>query len=235
MKMILNNYLPKDSFARWLLRIIRKHPFVWLISLIRSVLATKKLSGNFWPVLVRINPGQKLKVTKHKSCQSRLTGVVSVFNWGGNSLPSSVTLAKNSNLEIKGDFEIGPNVHIDVAKNASLLLGGKNASSASGITCNSRIMVESSVSIGCDCIIAWDVFITDSDWHEVLGSNRIAPVSIGDKVWISHGVSVLKGAFIANGSIVAAKSLVAGKFEIEKSLIAGIPAKVIKSNMEWNR
>ena len=92
-------------------------------------------------------------------------------------------------------------------------------------------MVEESVDIGYDCIIAWDVFISDSNWHDISGVTRISPISIGDHVWISHGVSVLKGAVIPSGCIVGAKSLVTNVFDTEKSLIAGIPAKLIKNNV----
>ena len=96
-------------------------------------------------------------------------------------------------------------------------------------------MVEKSIKIGADCIIAWDVTISDSDWHNIDGSERIRDTTIGDRVWIAHGVSVLKGASIPNGCIVGAKSMVAAGTFPEKSLLAGIPAKVIRSNVEWKR
>lgn len=135
-----------------------------------------------------------------------------------------------------GDFEIGPGVQINVAPKAELTIGGRKFSTGSGITANSRIMIEKSLVIGFDSIIAWDVFISDSDWHDIKGVTRCKAVNIGDHVWISHGVSVLKGATIPSGCIVGAKSLVCADnvFE-EKSLITGIPATTKKTKVEWSR
>jgi acetyltransferase-like isoleucine patch superfamily enzyme len=165
-----------------------------------------------------------------------IEGNIFVNSWGGNSLPSSISCSEKSTLSILGDFEIGPGVHISLAKGANLTILGRRNSTASGITCNSRIMVEKSVKIGADCIIAWDVFITDSDWHNIKGALRCEPVTIGDNVWISHGVSITKGAAVPSGCIVGAKSLVtrAGSFP-EKSIIAGVPAAVRKINVEWSQ
>ncbi|MHB8210556.1 MAG: acyltransferase [Acidithiobacillus sp.] len=96
-------------------------------------------------------------------------------------------------------------------------------------------MIEKYCSIGTDCIIAWDVFISDSDWHNIVGSERNDPVFIGDDVWIAHGVSITKGSMVPKGSVVGAKSLVLRGHFPEKSLIAGIPATVRRTGVEWSR
>ncbi len=167
--------------------------------------------------------------------QAILTGNLQVNSWGGLTFASSIFVSNDSNFTMPGDFEIGPNVHISLAPGAILKLGGKKKYSASGITCNSRIMVEKSVTIGEDCIIAWDVFISDSNFHDISGMTKASPVSIGDHAWISHGVSVLKGAVIPSGCIVGAKSLVTTIFETENTLLAGVPAKVMRNGVEWAR
>jgi acetyltransferase-like isoleucine patch superfamily enzyme len=96
-------------------------------------------------------------------------------------------------------------------------------------------MVEGSVEIGKDCIVAWDVFISDSNWHHIKDDVRMEPVVIGDKVWIAHGASIVKGAKIPSGCIVGAKSLVARGVFQENSLLAGIPATVRRRNVQWSR
>ena len=211
------------------------NPLRFPVALCRSVAATKKLTGHIFPIRVRLGIGQTFRVNAGSGSRVTLNGNLLVSSWGGSNISSSVSCADESTLAIAGDFEIGPNVHIEVVRGANLTLGGKRHSSASGITCNSRIMVENSVAIGADCIIAWDVYISDSNWHEITGMTRCAPVSIGDHVWISHGVSVLKGAVIPSGCIVGAKSLVTKSFSTEGSLLAGIPAKEIRSGVEWSR
>lgn len=235
-KLFLKSHLPMGSFGRWLLSGIRSSPIGFLVVLFKSLFATKKLTGKFFPLRIRVGAGQKFKVNKALTSSIMIEANLSVNQWGGCSLPSSLTCAEGSTLIVSGDFEIGPGVHISIGRNASLILKGRKKSTASGITCNTRIMVENAIEIGADCIIAWDVLITDSDWHDIRGTERVFPVFIGDNVWIAHGVSITKGASIPSGCIVGAKSLVtkAGVFS-EKSMIAGVPAVVRKTDVEWFR
>ena len=235
MKVMASSFLTPGSFSRWVVSGIYRNPVRFPVAFLRSVIATKKLTGYFYPIRVRIGIGQILRINNSGKIKATLIGNLLVNSWGGNCIASSISCAHESNLTISGDLEIGPNVHIELANGARLTFGGKNKSSASGVTCNTRIMVENLVSIGSDCIVAWDVFISDSNWHEISGMTRCAPISIGDHVWISHGVSVLKGAVIPAGCIVGAKSLVSSAFETEKALIAGLPARVIRNGVEWSR
>jgi acetyltransferase-like isoleucine patch superfamily enzyme len=144
-------------------------------------------------------------------------------------------LGTGCNFILLGDFDIGPGVHICVSPGALLKIAGRLNNNVSGITCNARIMVEELVEIGSDCIIAWDVCISDSDLHNIKGSRRTTPVFIGNKVWIAHGVSILKGAIIPSGCIVAAKSLVMSAIDSERALVAGTPATIKKTGVEWSR
>ena len=233
MRKFLRNRLSSDGTTRWILSGLYRNPIRFLVALARSAIATMKLTGRVFPLRLRIGPGQKFSIKRGKFARVRLSGNLIISSWGGSSLQSSLEIGNDGRLNVLGDFEIGPNVHMIVGENAELNLGGRQLSSASGITCNSRIMVEKQVSIGSDSIIAWDVFISDSDWHQIAGAQRSSPVNIGDKVWIAHGVSVLKGATIPSGCIVAAKSLVAKRFSTEKALLAGVPARLVRSPVEW--
>lgn len=233
--LMLKPLLPAGSFRRWLLESFCRNPIGFPLSLIRSLLATRKLTGKFTPLKIKTGVGQTLNVQRSKNAEINIAGVVSVNPWGGISSPSSISIGDGGVLNILGDFDIGPGVHLSVDKGASLVLGGKRSSTASGITANSRVMVERSVEIGVDCIIAWDVVISDSDWHNIKGVDRNRPIVIGDNVWIAHGVSILKGAQIPSGCIVGAKSLLAGSGFSEKSLLAGVPATVRRTGVEWSR
>lgn len=53
------------------------------------------------------------------------------------------------------------------------------------------------------------------------------PVVIEDDVWIGTGVIILKGVTIGKGSIIAAGALV-NKNVLPYSIVAGVPAKLIK-------
>ena len=54
-----------------------------------------------------------------------------------------------------------------------------------------------------------------------------APVIIEDDVWLGCNVTILKGVTIGRGSVVAAGAVVTKSCE-PYSLIAGVPARVIK-------
>lgn len=96
------------------------------------------------------------------------------------------------------------------------------------------------VFIGRDGMFSFDVHIWNSDGHVIFDKNdnvinRGQDVIIGDHVWLGHGVEILKGTNIGSGSLVGARSLVCGKNFPENVAIAGNPAKVIKSDIHWDR
>jgi acetyltransferase-like isoleucine patch superfamily enzyme len=232
---ILATCLPRGTSRRWILSGILRNPFTFPVSLLNSLLSTFRLTGTFFPVLIRVSAGQRLRLSVHKAAKSQIKGILSVKPWGGSNLPSSLTIGEDAIFELAGDFEIGPNVHLSVAKNGQFHVIGARDSSASGITCDGRIMVERSVTIGADSIIAWNVFISDSDWHDIENSRRTDPVVIGDHVWLGHGVSVLKGSHVPDGCIVGTHSVVRGAGFPNNSLLAGNPAVLKREGVQWRR
>lgn len=95
--------------------------------------------------------------------------------------------------------------------------------------------------IGENCMLSRDISINTTDFHSIIDMNlnkKTNPdknVLIGNHVWIGNRVYVNKDATIGANSIVAAKSVVPGKFFEENSIIGGIPAKVIKEGVTWDR
>ena len=83
---------------------------------------------------------------------------------------------------------------------------------------------------------SWDCQFLDDDFHEISYLGKIPTdnsIIIGDNVWIGCGVKIYKGTKIASGCVVASNSIVKGVFDIENTLIAGNPAKIIKENIIW--
>ena len=95
-----------------------------------------------------------------------------------------------------------------------------------------------SVSIGKKCLFADDIEIWASDTHSIYDENGNfinpeKPVQIGDKVWIGSHVRILKGVAIGDEAIVGMNSVIT-KNIAPKTLNAGNPIKVLKSNISWS-
>ena len=94
--------------------------------------------------------------------------------------------------------------------------------------CNAGIV------IGENVMIAQAVTIRDTDHNFSRGDISfnmqgisVAPVTIGDNVWIGHGVIILKGVTIGSNTVIAAGAVV--NRDIPSGVVAaGIPAKVIR-------
>ena len=90
------------------------------------------------------------------------------------------------------------------------------------------------IEIGHGVAISEHVTFWDSDAYHILDSKHIksAPIKIGDKVWIGLKATILKGVTVGEGSIIAAGAVVAKDIP-PYSLAAGVPARVIKTNVRW--
>lgn len=100
-----------------------------------------------------------------------------------------------------------------------------------------RIMCRKAITFGSDCLIAWNCTFVDGDGHSIFFNeyriNLDESVSIGNHVWFCAHSTVLKGTQIKDGSIVAYGALCNQKYGKENTLIAGSPAKIIKSGVLW--
>jgi acetyltransferase-like isoleucine patch superfamily enzyme len=95
------------------------------------------------------------------------------------------------------------------------------------------------VVIGEDCLFAYVKFRT-SDSHPMFDLttgerlNESGEIHVGDKVWLAEDVMLLRNARIGDGSVVGARSLVTGEIP-PNSLAVGTPARVVRSNVRWER
>lgn len=95
-----------------------------------------------------------------------------------------------------------------------------------------EIKCQDKVTIGEKCAISWDVVIMDSDYHSINAKSSIAPVKIGNNVWIGCKSIILKGVNVGDGAIITAGSVVSRDVP-PNTLVGGNPAKVIKENVFW--
>lgn len=97
-----------------------------------------------------------------------------------------------------------------------------------------------SITIGNDCMFSHHVNVRTSDSHIIYSLedgkrlNYPSNVLVGDHVWFAPESKVFKGVTIGNGSIIGTGAIIT-KDVPEYSLAVGIPAKVVKQGVSWNR
>lgn len=98
-----------------------------------------------------------------------------------------------------------------------------------------------SITIGEDCMLATDILIRTGDKHSIVELetgkrvNYSESIMLGKHVWLGRSVQLLKGASLPDNTIVGAGSLVNKKFTDNYTVVAGVPSKVVKHNVNWLR
>lgn len=158
-------------------------------------------------------------------------------------------LPKNGNVIIGSDVIINSdlkNTNTALTYRCKFVTGYDGIISVGDNTMLNGVCVVSyeKVEIGCDCQIASSTMISDTDFHPVdpdirrkqvrgekFSFNSVGKknIKIGNNVWIGWNCIILKGVEIGDNSIVAAGSVVLNGRYPANSLLAGNPAKVIKT------
>jgi acetyltransferase-like isoleucine patch superfamily enzyme len=96
------------------------------------------------------------------------------------------------------------------------------------------------ITLGEDCMLGADIEIRCSDGHSILEKasgvriNPPADITLSSHVWIGAAVRVLKGVTIGRETIVAAGAVVTRSLPAN-CVAAGIPAKVVREGVTWDR
>ena len=159
-----------------------------------------------------------------------------------DSVGSGLEVIGPRGLEIYGkDIHLGDRVHISTARGQMSRLctwpdgtgghGRIDIGSYCLLTPGLQIVSAAHVQIGDNVMIASRVYISDADWHgiydRVASPGQMAPIVLGDNVWLGEGVKVCKGVTIGDNSVIGAGSVVTS--DIPANVIAaGNPAREIK-------
>ncbi|MBF7996198.1 acyltransferase [Rahnella laticis] len=126
---------------------------------------------------------------------------------------------------------------IRIGQGCSVVIGDQ-------VTCTNGCYISTaentSVLIGDDCMIASGNEIRTDDGHpifDIASGKRInisRSIKIGEHVWLAAKSIVLSGSSIGNGSVIGLGSIVKSTIP-NNSIAVGVPAKVIKKNIAWER
>lgn len=93
--------------------------------------------------------------------------------------------------------------------------------------------------VGDDGMLSSYVQVRTGDSHSIVDMegnriNKAQSIFIGDHCWLGEGSKVLKGVTLERDDIVSTGAIVTISFG-KNLLIGGIPAKVIKENVTWDK
>jgi len=160
------------------------------------------------------------------------------------NLRLDVNISSNVNITVFPTHALGATIRVFRGESCDIPV---NLNIGAGFSTTNQINIEftkgdgGNVTIGKDCMFAWGIVIRNGDYHvifdkdtgRVLNYNR--DVVIGDHVWIASNVFIGKGVTIPDNSVVGAHSVVTRRFEEPNVVIAGVPARVVKTKINWDR
>lgn len=122
---------------------------------------------------------------------------------------------------------------IIVGRHGKLTIGdGLRFSSGSSVVCYKQI------DIGNECRISWDSQIMDTDFHKIFNvdSMQINPdkeIRLGNNCWIGNHSLVCKGTKLGNMVVLASNSMVNKEIPDNNVILAGSPARIVKTSIYW--
>lgn len=148
--------------------------------------------------------------------------------WAGST---KLYIRENGRLVINGYNQIGRGSLVWILEGGRIELCGDVSTSG-----RNMIIAKERVTIGKACQIAFGVTISDHDFHKTYSdgvqNSETLPVTIGDGVWIGMNATILKGVTIGENAIVAAGAVVTMDVP-PRAMVAGVPARIIKREVEF--
>lgn len=159
------------------------------------------------------------------------------FGKGGFFNNCSFVIYGNNNKVIIGDDCKGKSIEFYIEDDNNRIQIG-NRTSLCGKT-HLAVIEGTNIIIGDDCLFSSDITFRTGDSHSILDlqGNRINPskdIIIKNHVWIGSKVSINKNVIISDNTVIGTGSIVTKPVFKENVIIAGIPAKIVKENINWD-
>ena len=192
----------------------------------------KNISGNNNRV---VNKGTLIKKT-----YLNITGNNNIIEFGKNSR------ILNVNIRIQGDNHrlfIGDNCYMEKGSfwfedaDGEICIGSNTTIKDADFASIESVLVK----VGNDCMFSFGIDIRPGDSHSIIDlatNKRINPaenIIIGNHVWIGARATVLKGVKIADHVVIGNGSIVTKSCTSCNCVITGVPARVVKENVDWCR
>lgn len=160
----------------------------------------------------------------------------------GASLHKSTILSirgNNNLIHIKHDSLMNEGGLVRIEGNSNRFIVGENSSLISVFF--SMGDDHTDIEIGSNCLFSANVIFRNWDNHSIVIAKtpnvRICEgknIKVEDHVWIGYGATVMKGVSIGHDSIIGTMSVVTSDVP-SHSIVAGNPARVVKSGISWNK
>lgn len=204
-------------------------PKAWYLFIKYNFFSNHVLRNNKYKFLL---PTRNALIKLEKGAKLILNGnfILGTPQMKGSHIEGRLLIQENGTLVIGAEgFEQFAGMYIRVMPKGELEINGLVANEGCSITAGKKIH------IGSGSLFARDVTLRSDDVHYINEDDYepSKPITIENHVWVGQGATILKGVTIGHDSIVAAKSLVVKDIPCN-SLVAGVPAKVIKQNVNWH-
>lgn len=136
-------------------------------------------------------------------------------------------------VKFKGKCALGQGSKISVGKDGCLEIGDNFL-----ITAESSIVCHHKIRFGNDVLISWDNLFMDTDFHHIYDNNQKKlnhnkEIIIGNHVWIGARNVILKGTELEDNCVLGGNSLINKSFKQQNVLLAGQPARILKTDLTW--
>ena len=153
----------------------------------------------------------------------------------------NIKLAENGYIEIFDHVRVHSMAISFPAKNSTLIIN-KGTTFEANTTFSAATSSNLEIILGADCMIAPNVTFRACDGHAIFSIKDNSKINeatfgihVGNHVWIAEGADILKDVEIPDNCIIARKALVTSHNFLNNSIIAGIPARTIKTEVNWSR